>query len=296
MKKYSGLLLLFLFAFTTLPGLAQKKPVVKKTTAAPFRLKTLLDSASYAIGTGEATFNKNQKGKPLNTLFVARAMKDVQTGKLSFASDQIMNERLQRLQNHKSADSLSYGTGLRLVLFFRQQGVSNLIPAMVARGIDDVQQKRKLLLSGETVNNVVMALLAKTAAENAKEAIAEGEKFLAENKNRPGVTTLPSGLQYEVVKLGDGVKPLLTDKVVCHYTGRFVNGNKFESSLDNGQPVTFGVNEVIAGWTEGLQLMPAGSTFIFYIPYQSGYGVFENGPIPGGSALIFEIQLIEIKK
>ena len=126
-------------------------------------------------------------------------------------------------------------------------------------------------------------------------AIDEGEKFLAENKKRDGVKATPSGLQYEVLKLGTGPKPSDTSTVKVHYEGFLINGKKFDSSRDRGEPISFALNQVIKGWTEGVQLMPVGSRFKFYIPYTLGYGEQgAGGSIPGGSALIFDVELIDI--
>ena len=127
-------------------------------------------------------------------------------------------------------------------------------------------------------------------------AIEQGEMFLKMNKERAGVTTLPSGLQYEVLATGTGRKPKATDKVRCHYEGRLVDGTMFDSSVERGEPAVFGVNQVIAGWTEGLQLMPVGSKFRFYIPQELGYGSRNAGSIPPYSTLIFEVELLGIEK
>src|SRR5690606_28796547 len=126
-------------------------------------------------------------------------------------------------------------------------------------------------------------------------AIEEGEKFLAENKKRDGVKVTPSGLQYEILKLGTGPKPADTSTVKVHYEGFLINGKKFDSSRDRDEPISFALNQVIKGWSEGVQLMPVGSRFKFYIPYSLGYGEQgAGGTIPGGSALIFDVELIDI--
>jgi len=126
---------------------------------------------------------------------------------------------------------------------------------------------------------------------------AEGEKFLAENARHEGVVTTPSGLQYEVINLGHGAKPSATDKVKVHYEGRLIDGTVFDSSYQRGEPITFGLNQVIKGWTEGVQLMPVGSKFRFYIPYDLGYGANgAGGSIPPYAALIFDVELISIEK
>ncbi len=126
---------------------------------------------------------------------------------------------------------------------------------------------------------------------------AEGEAFLAENAKKPGVTTLPSGLQYEVITDGTGAKPSLQSSVTTHYHGTLINGTVFDSSYQRGQPATFPVNGVIAGWTEALQLMPEGSKYRLYIPSDLAYGKRGAGrDIPGDTALIFDVELLKVNK
>ena len=124
----------------------------------------------------------------------------------------------------------------------------------------------------------------------------DGEQFLAENALKEGVTTTESGLQYEVIKMGRGKKPAATDKVKVHYHGTLIDGTVFDSSVERGEPITFGLNQVIKGWTEGVQLMPVGSKFRFYIPQELGYGAQAAGSIPPYSTLIFEVELLGIEK
>ena len=124
----------------------------------------------------------------------------------------------------------------------------------------------------------------------------DGEKFLAENALREGVTTTESGLQYEVIKMGRGKKPAATDRVKVHYHGTLIDGTVFDSSVERGEPIVFGLNQVIKGWTEGVQLMPIGSKFRFYIPQELGYGAQNAGSIPPYSTLIFEVELRGIEK
>lgn len=143
------------------------------------------------------------------------------------------------------------------------------------------------------------------AAEYIQNAIAslkygqtkqEGEDFLAANATKDGVIVTESGLQYEVIKMGKGTKPSATDRVRVHYHGTLIDGTVFDSSVERGEPITFGLNQVIAGWTEGVQLMPVGSKFRFYIPQELGYGAREAGSIPPYSTLIFEVELLGIEK
>lgn len=136
----------------------------------------------------------------------------------------------------------------------------------------------------------------KVQAVSSKPNIEAGQKFLAQNKTKAGVKTTASGLQYEVITEGTGPKPTATETVEVNYMGTLLDGTEFDNSYKRGQPISFPLNRVIAGWTEGLQLMPVGSKFKFYIPYNLGYGLNGNGAIPGGSTLVFEVELLSIKK
>lgn len=149
------------------------------------------------------------------------------------------------------------------------------------------------LMTGEIAGEYVQSTLMNIKYGNSKE---EGEKFLAENALREGVITTASGLQYEVIKMGKGKKPSATDQVKVHYHGTLTNGTVFDSSVDRNAPITFGLTQVIPGWTEGLQLMPVGSKFKFYIPQELGYGSQQAGSIPPYSTLIFEVELLGIEK
>ena len=146
---------------------------------------------------------------------------------------------------------------------------------------------------GHSAGEYIRATLDKIKYGDTKE---QGEKFLEENKLREGVITTESGLQYEVLKMGKGKKPAATDRVKVHYHGTLINGDVFDSSVERGEPIVFGLNQVIAGWTEGVQLMPVGSKFKFYIPQQLGYGSRAAGSIPPYSTLIFEVELLDIEK
>lgn len=131
--------------------------------------------------------------------------------------------------------------------------------------------------------------------EKAEGNLREGEAFLAENAKREGVVTLPSGLQYEILKESDGPKPTAANKVTCHYHGTLINGKVFDSSVQRGQPATFPLSQVIPGWTEGVQLMPQGSKFRFFIPSHLAYGNRQVGSDIGpNSALIFDVELLAI--
>jgi FKBP-type peptidyl-prolyl cis-trans isomerase len=135
---------------------------------------------------------------------------------------------------------------------------------------------------------------AETTAAGA-DNLTEGQKFLAENKVKEGVMTTDSGLQYKVLTMGDGAKPVATDTVKVHYRGTLLDGTEFDSSYARNEPISFGLNRVIPGWTEGVQLMPIGSKFMFYIGPELAYGAGGGGPIPPNSTLVFEVELLDIE-
>lgn len=188
-------------------------------------------------------------------------------------------------------DSLSYAIGLSVANFYKQQGIK-LNTVLVTRALNDISAKRKPLLTDDQANLVFMCHSNPQICTNVK----EGESFLAKNKKNATVKTTASGLQYEVVTQGMGARPTATDTVTVNYKGTLLNGNEFDNSYKRGQPISFALNGVIPGWTEGLQLMPVGSKYKFYIPYQLGYGLNEMQAIPGGSVLVFEVELLDVKK
>ena len=193
-------------------------------------------------------------------------------------------------------DKISYALGLSMGQNLMSSGVESLNYADLAEGIKDVLEKQKPQISyqeAQQVLNTFFQELEQKVAGAAKEA---GEKFLAENAKREGVKTTPSGLQYEVLEATIGQKPKATDKVKVHYEGTLTDGTVFDSSYKRGEPITFGLNQVIAGWTEGLQLMSIGSKYKLYIPYQLGYGAQgAGGSIPPFAALIFTVELLGIE-
>ena len=189
------------------------------------------------------------------------------------------------------ADSASYAIGLSVASFYKQQGVKNLNTSMISRAINDVYSGKPTAMNEQQSQECMMRYMNPNLAKN----IAAGEKFLAENKNKPGVKTTASGLQYEVVTQGTGPKPTATDTVVVNYRGTLIDGTEFDNSYKRGEPLSFPANRVIPGWTEALQLMPVGSKYKLYIPYQLAYGMNETGPIPGGSTLVFDVELLSIK-
>lgn len=193
-------------------------------------------------------------------------------------------------------DSMSYAIGCSVAQFYQQQGITNFNAALVSKGLSDATNQ-KPLLTEEQINMSITNYLQKIKEEKSAGNKKIGKEFLAENSKKAGVVTLPSGMQYLVVKEGTGAKPTLTDKVKCHYHGTLIDGKVFDSSVDRGQPIDFPVNGVIKGWTEALQLMPVGSKWKLFIPSDLAYGDNQAGPsILPGSTLIFDVELIEIVK
>jgi FKBP-type peptidyl-prolyl cis-trans isomerase FklB len=198
----------------------------------------------------------------------------------------------------KSAiDSFSYSIGLSIANFYKQQGITKINTNLVSKAISDATANKKTLLTEEEMNMSISNYLQKLKAEKSAANRQAGDAFLAENKKKPGVVTLPSGLQYQIIKEGTGEKPTINDKVKCHYHGTLLNGTVFDSSVDRGQPIDFAVGGVIQGWVEALQLMPVGSKWKLFIPSNLAYGDNQAGPyILPGSTLIFDVELIDIVK
>lgn len=194
-----------------------------------------------------------------------------------------------------AVDSFSYAIGLSIANFYKSQGVSNINTQLVMKALSDVKNN-KPMLTDEQTNACIVNYMQTARSEKASGNKTAGESFLAENKKKTGVVTLPSGLQYMVLTEGTGPKPALSDNVKCHYTGSFIDGNVFESSYNNNQPATFGVGQVIRGWTEALQMMTVGSKWRLFIPSDLAYGDIDRGTIPPGSTLIFDVELLEIVK
>ena len=199
-------------------------------------------------------------------------------------------------------DKVSYALGLGIGRQLSQMGADNLDIDDFAKAIKDILAGKKPEIDDAEAQTLVKDFFEKqeakqraAAAEKFKETKEKGEAYLAENAKKEGVVTRPSGLQYQVIKEGNGRRPKATDKVKCHYEGMLVDGTLFDSSIQRGEPATFPLNGVIKGWTEGLQLMQEGAKYRFFIPYHLGYG--ENGAgasIPPFAALVFDVELIEV--
>jgi FKBP-type peptidyl-prolyl cis-trans isomerase FklB len=199
-------------------------------------------------------------------------------------------------------DKLSYALGLGIGQQLSQMGASDISAEDFAQAIKDVLEGNELKVSHREAQTIVQDYFQKQEqklqaqrAEAGKAHKEAGEKYLAENAKKEGVITLPSGLQYQVLKEGNGKKPTAKDTVQCHYEGFLIDGTVFDSSVQRGEPATFPLQQVIAGWTEGLQLMQEGAKYRFFIPYRLGYGEGGAGAsIPPFAALIFDVELIQV--
>ena len=193
-------------------------------------------------------------------------------------------------------DKVSYALGLGIARQLAGMGASEVNVDDFAQALKDIFAGKEPQVTDQEGQQLVNEFFQNKQAERAAKAKEGGEKFLEENGKKEGVVTLPSGLQYQVLREGNGKKPKATDKVECHYEGTLIDGTKFDSSYDRGQTATFGLNQVIAGWTERLQLLPEGAKYRFFIPYNLAYG--ENGAgqsIPPYAALIFDVELVAVK-
>lgn len=199
-------------------------------------------------------------------------------------------------QNEQSKmDTLSYSVGILIGSNLGQQGLEDVDVSDVAIGLSDAINGADLRISLEEANGILTAYIEGKQAKQMSAVIEAGNAFLAENAKKEGVVTLESGLQYQVITAGDGPKPTLNDKVTTHYHGTLIDGTVFDSSYDRGQPASFPVSGVIAGWTEALQLMPVGSKWKLFVPYNLAYGERgAGGAIKPYSTLIFDVELLSI--
>jgi FKBP-type peptidyl-prolyl cis-trans isomerase FklB len=195
-------------------------------------------------------------------------------------------------------DSTSYSLGVNIARNLKAQNLDNIDAMLLYRGLSDVLLGKKVSLSDADASRCVNTYVQGMNSKKATGAKLAGQKFLAENAKKPGIISMPGGWQYEVLKPSESKEhPTATDKVKCHYHGTLIDGTVFDSSVDRGEPMTFGLNQVIKGWTIAVQQMTVGSKWRIFLPSDLAYG--DNGAgekIVGGSALIFEIELLGIEK
>lgn len=192
-------------------------------------------------------------------------------------------------------DKVSYALGIGIGRQLADMGANDIVTENFAAAMKDVLTGAQLQIDETEAQAMVQEYLQKKGEERLKNVKAEGEAFLADNAKKEGIVTLPSGLQYQVLQEGNGKSPKATDQVKCHYEGTLINGKVFDSSYRRGEPATFPLNGVIAGWTEGLQLMKEGAKYRFFIPFNLAYGTRGAGQdIPPYATLIFDVELIEV--
>ena len=291
----------------------QKAPAQKSIAPKPV-LKDLRDSASYTAGIHVVNKYRSENIYNLNSTVVARCVNDIQSNKPELIgindADKIILAYQDTLRSKSTVttakpakpgtalndirDSASYVAGIYIVNFFRKFDITDFNSAIISRAIDDLQNKRKPLLNDSVANIAAMRYQLQLLEVKNKSTIDAGKKFLAENKKRPTVKVTKSGLQYEIITQGTGKIPTKKDTVSCNYTGSFIDGTEFNNSYKMGGPISFAVTGVIKGWTEALQMMPIGSKWKLFVPYTLGYGPGQYQAIPGGSALVFEIELLGV--
>ena len=206
------------------------------------------------------------------------------------------NKSKSSIKLKSEADSVSYCMGVNVGQYLAEADIPNMNTEIFTKAINEILAKQKPAIDGQAAGMFLQSYFTKLTKVKSEKALKEGKEFLAKNKERKGVITTASGLQYEVIKDGTGASPKSDDQVSVHYKGTLIDGTVFDSSYDRGEPVTFAANQVIPGWTEALQLMKVGSKFKVYIPSQLGYGenVNPRSKIKPNSTLIFEMELLNI--
>lgn len=209
----------------------------------------------------------------------------------------ILSSTVYAQNNKVKMDTMSYSVGVLIAQSLKQQGLDKVDASDLAQGVKDAIENGTLKVSLEEANEIVNAYMTEASKGQHEAIIAEGAKFLAENGKKDGIVTLPSGMQYKILKVGTGEKPGPTDKVTTHYHGTLIDGTVFDSSVERGEPASFPVNGVIKGWQEALQLMPTGSKWRLFVPSDMAYGERgAGGAIKPYATLIFDVELLSIDK
>ena len=261
-------------------------------------LKTDIDTLSYAIGVAQTQGLTNYlaQAKGVDTTYIAEFIQGVTDGanagddkkKAAYYAGVEIGQQIQGQMQR----------GINMSIFGDDSTQSISLNNLLAGFISAVAKKDMKMTVREadsTANAMVEAIKARVQEKKYGENKKKGEDFLAENAKKEGVVTLPSGVQYKVIKAGNGEQPTDTNKVVVNYEGKLIDGTVFDSSYERKEPATFGVTQVIKGWQEALKLMPKGSEWELYIPQDQAYGSRETGNIPPFSTLIFKVELVDIK-
>ena len=208
------------------------------------------------------------------------------------------NKGVENLKLENQDDSLSYAFGVDIYYNLKTRSDIEVDPMYLAKGMLDAKEGNSIFIDAAASGYIMMVMQErqeKQLEEEYKDYLAENREFLEKNKEKEGVITTESGLQYKVLKMGEGPKPGIRDTVLVHYTGKLINDTIFDSSVQRGEPAQFKPSTLIKGWAEGLQLMPEGSKFMFYIPYELGYGTKGAGQaIKPFSTLVFEVELLDV--
>ncbi len=218
---------------------------------------------------------------------------------LLFSCNVVKNKSMKEPKLDTELQKVSYGLGISAGTYYARQGFDSIDIDAFASGLRAAitSDTAHMQMTEQEANAVLQKFFTGLRNKKNEAQIKEGEDFLAENAKKEGVVTLPSGLQYKILKEGHGPKPTASDKVKVHYTGKLIDGTVFDSSVERGEPITFPVSQVIPGWTEALQLMPVGSKWRLFIPSKLAYGEKGAGQtIPPNATLIFDVELLGIEK
>jgi FKBP-type peptidyl-prolyl cis-trans isomerase FklB len=282
-------------SFSNIDAAKKKKKNETKEVAVkqPVVLTTSSDSLSYATGfavtNGLMPYVQQQLG--VDTAYMADFIQGFNEA-VAGMNDKRQKARMAGMQIAEQVTNRMLANVQRELT----DAPDSIVTSLFYRGFTDVLTNDTTIFTMASAEKLQQEKMQVNKKAKAKKLRKAGRDFLAENGKKPGIITTPSGLQYEVLKQGDGAVPQPTDKVKVHYEGRLIDGTVFDSSIKRGEPAVFGLNQVIKGWTEGLSLMPVGSKWRLYIPQELGYGDRQAGQIPPYSALIFDVELLGIEK
>jgi len=213
----------------------------------------------------------------------------------AFINHDVIAQRGKKQKLESKIDSVSYAIGVSFANSVKSQNIPDLNVEKISQAINDILNNKEAKISNEESQSIIQAYMKILQQEIKTNNLIKANTFLKENKTKGGIVTLPSGLQYKILKKGEGQSPVASDRVITHYKGTLLDGTVFDSSYDRGEPITFGVTRVIKAWQEALQLMKPGAKWKLFVHPDLGYGDRGTGPIPANALLIFEIELIGIE-